>query len=43
MLGCVIDECWEVSKSVRDFSGDVKEEICGLIRGGLSKLEFKFG
>lgn len=43
VLGRVTDECREVSKSVKDSSGDVKEEIRGLIKGGLSKLELKLG
>ena len=43
MLDRVTDECREVSKSVKDSSGDVKEEIRGLIKGGLSKLELKLG
>lgn len=32
-----------VSKNVKDSSGNVKEEIRGLIKGGLSKLELKLG
>ena len=43
VLGRVTNECREVSKSVKDSSGDVKEEIRGLIKGGLSKLELKLG
>lgn len=43
MLDRVTDECRGVSKSVKDSSGDVKEEIRGLIKGGLSKLELKLG
>ena len=43
VVGRVTDECREVSKSVKDSSGDVKEEIRGLIKGGLSKLELKLG
>ena len=43
VLGRVSDECREVSKSVKDTSGDVKDEIRGLIKGGLTKLELKLG
>ena len=43
VVGRVTDECREVTKSVKDSSGNVKEEIRGLIRGGLSKLELKLG
>lgn len=39
----VTDQCREVSKNVKDSSGNVKEEIRGLIKGGLSKLELKLG
>ena len=43
VVGRVKDECREVSKNVQDSSGNVKEEIRGLIKGGLSKLELKLG
>ena len=39
----VTDECRAVNKSVKDSTGDVKEEIRGLIKGGLSKLELRLG
>ncbi|XP_078375371.1 uncharacterized protein LOC144658781 isoform X1 [Oculina patagonica] len=43
VVGRVTNECREVSKNVKDSSGNVKEEIRGLIKGGLSKLELKLG
>ena len=41
--GPVKEQSGAVRKSVKDSSGNVKEEIRGLIKGGLSKLELKLG